>query len=532
MTTNPKDDNTLGHIGRYEIRRILGKGSMGAVYAAWDPLLRREVAIKQVISRVQAQAKGATRFEREAQAIAAIRQPNVVQIFDYGMADDASMYLVMEKLEGADLFELMQRQGALPEVVAVAVGHELCLALEAAHSAGILHRDLKPENVFLTGTGRVVLTDFGIVKAFGEQAAIEGYREKTEVIGTPGFMAPEHMRGRGLGPSIDLFALGALMYNIATLNMPYAGSSARAVYEAAAYGEVQDPRKFVPQLSPEFIAVLGHCLTRDPRRRPHSAATLRLALQGVLEDLGVLDLRQDLQDYVSDPTSLGLRASKREAASVVAALKVAKVDGDTQGQTRLLKRLKLIAPQDPALLIMEQDAPQVAKNPLAQLLRTNAQMLLSSQLHQVPSGAEGTFHVFERVSQVMVAIVLLVLCGYALGHHASATVDFKSRQQLSHLTLPPPNRLVTAAVLAASEPESPVTDLDVEVVTGAQEPITVTVDGYEVEGSASHKQVVNPGRHLLEVRGGEVHFRRHIMVAAGEHLRLVADCAHRMLMVR
>lgn len=544
-------------IGRYQVRRVLGRGSMGTVYAAWDPLLGREVAIKVAAPHLKENSKGAMRFEREARAIAAIRHPNVVHIFDYQHQPDGSMVLVMEKLDGADLFDTMQRQGPLPEVIAAAIGHELCLALEAAHKAGILHRDLKPENVFITHTGRVVLTDFGIVKAFAEQAAIEGYREKTEVIGTPGFMAPEHMRGRGLGPSIDLFALGALLYNVVTLNMPFAGSSAKQVYDAATLGEMRDPRAYVPHLSSEFVNVLRHCLIRDPKRRPHSAASLRMGLQGVLEDLGAIDLRQDLADYVSDATAFGLRAVEREASHIVRNLKIAQQDHDTLALSRLTRRLATIAPDHPALELLAEGQDLVPNKNFVDLLRTNVELLLAGEAKGHAATVQA-LPAWFAVPRFALATALVLLTGFGLGHHAAHESLRSARAPLVALSLPYPQ-----PPKAAPEPQQASsrgtmgegTQLEVEVVTAAGDvsadatdaaderaqggsnptdvvPVEVKVDGYVVPGDPVHVEALNPGRHLLQITAGAVKFRRYISVAKGDHLKLVADAAHHLLMVR
>lgn len=216
-------DELQQQIDRYVIRRVLGTGAMGSVYAAWDPKLHREVALKVVPAALANDDKGRARFVREARAIAAVRHPNIVEIYDYSGTDSKHLYLVIEKLDGEDLYATLHRRGIMPEAVAAAVGHELCLALQVAHEAGIIHRDLKPENVFLNASGRVVLTDFGIVKAVTKGSAIEGFKEPTDVIGTPGFMAPELLGGRALGPAIDIFALGVLLYNITTKRLPLRG---------------------------------------------------------------------------------------------------------------------------------------------------------------------------------------------------------------------------------------------------------------------------------------------------------------------
>lgn len=354
---------TQRRLDRYVLRHELGTGAMGSVWAAYDPKLMREVAVKVVAGKQQHNDKGRARFVREARAIAAIHHPNVVQIFDYSGLDSHTLYLVMEKLDGQDLWSLMHANQALGEAVAAAIGHELCLALEQAHAVGIIHRDLKPENVFLTDGGRVVLTDFGIVKAIADDAAVEGFAERTEVIGTPGFMAPELMRGKVLSPSTDIFALGALLYNIATLKMPFEGASPVAIFQAAQRGDFADPRQYQPQLSPEFCAVIAQCLQFAPRKRPRSAEAVRLMLRQVLSNLGTSELRDDLRAYMADPAAAALTGQRRAARHVLDRLRAAATENDPEAVRKLGARARVLDPFNDEVehLVQRASAPRVRK---------------------------------------------------------------------------------------------------------------------------------------------------------------------------
>src|SRR4051812_29183245 len=152
---------------------------MGNVYLAFDPKLHRDVAIKVVREDVSGDPKWRERFQREARAVATLRHPNIVEIYDYSGGESDMLFLVMEKLEGDDLFNIIEARGVMPEPAAAGVGHELCLALGVAHDHGIIHRDLKPENIFISPSGRVVLTDFGIVKAIAENSPVSGWDSQT-----------------------------------------------------------------------------------------------------------------------------------------------------------------------------------------------------------------------------------------------------------------------------------------------------------------------------------------------------------------
>ncbi|MBI3180383.1 MAG: serine/threonine protein kinase, partial [Deltaproteobacteria bacterium] len=333
-------------IDRYEVRAVLGKGAMGSVYSAWDPKLHRDVAIKLVADDLAGDIKAHERFEREARAIAALKHPNIVEIYDYSGEGSRELYLVMEKLDGDDIFNIVNDKGIMPEPVAAAIGHELCLALQVAHDAGVIHRDLKPENVFLNAAGRVVLTDFGVVKAVRENSAVDGWAQKTDVIGTPGFMAPELMMNRSLGPRTDLFALGALLYNITTGDLPFAGDSPVEIFRAAVAGKYTDPRKYAPLLSEDFCEVLDGCLQAKPKRRFRSADQVREALKGVLELNGVSDLRDDLRDYVREPQAYGRMVRRRATGFLLQRLKLAIKDRDEALANKVRERILAIDPEN------------------------------------------------------------------------------------------------------------------------------------------------------------------------------------------
>ncbi len=324
---------------------------MGSVYRAWDPKLHREVALKLLRPDLASGPKARERFHREARAIAALRHPNIVEIYDYSGEDSEHLYLVMERLTGDDLFNIMNRRGPLPEPVVAAIGHELCLALGVAHTAGVIHRDLKPENVFLDGAGRVVLTDFGVVKAVRENSAVGGYSTQTDVIGTPGFMAPELMTAKALGPFTDVFSLGALLYNIATGEMPFEGDVPVEVHKNMLAERISDPKQFAPGMSSELCACLEACLKADPKRRPASAEVLRESLKGVLELHGVTDLRDDLRDYVNDAEAYAKASRRRELTHLIKQLKLALRDKDSATAAALQRRLLVLDPtgQAPAL---------------------------------------------------------------------------------------------------------------------------------------------------------------------------------------
>lgn len=280
-------------IDRYRIERLLGEGGMGRVYLASDPKLNREVAIKVLASNVDARTR--ERFELEARAIAVLKHPNIVELYDYSGPAASDLFLVLEYVPGKNLYEYLLERGPLPEVIALCIGHELSLALCHAHRFKVVHRDIKPENVLLS-RGRVVLADFGVIKVLeaSEIFGVDEIASQTQTIGTPGFMAPEQLEGRGIDHRCDIFAVGAVLYNLATGQLPYAGEGKG---KAFGRGELVDPRTHVAGLSDAFTRLLEKCVAAKPKERYTEPAELRNALLSVLAEHSVVEVRKVLEEW-------------------------------------------------------------------------------------------------------------------------------------------------------------------------------------------------------------------------------------------
>ncbi|MGW0803094.1 protein kinase domain-containing protein [Nonomuraea sp. NPDC002799] len=211
--------------GRYALLRPLGAGGMGKVWLARDEMLEREVAVKELTlpegMSPKQRAESVTRAVREAQATARLRHPGIVALHDV-VVEQERPWLVMELLRGRTLAETVRESGPLPPVHAARVGADVLEALSVAHAQGLQHRDVKPGNVFMTDSGRVVLTDFGIARQEGQATLTE----QGLMIGSPGFIAPERLDGHPGGPASDLWSLGATLYNALTGAPAYEGSVA------------------------------------------------------------------------------------------------------------------------------------------------------------------------------------------------------------------------------------------------------------------------------------------------------------------
>jgi serine/threonine-protein kinase len=261
-------------IGRYKLKKLLGKGGMGEVWAAYHQGLRRDVALK--ILR-DAGERSVSRFEREVQTLADLRHPNTVRVFDYGSTDDGLLYYAMELLMGVDLAALVRRSGPLPPGRAVHLVLQAARALGEAHHKGMVHRDVKPENLFIANAGGeidfVKVLDFGIVRL--EKDASEALTQDGHLAGTPAFMAPEVGAGAEADARSDVYALGAVLYFLLTGAPPFEGKGTLAMLAAHQNQPLVPPslRMSVP-LSAEVESAVLACLAKDPAARPRDGSEL------------------------------------------------------------------------------------------------------------------------------------------------------------------------------------------------------------------------------------------------------------------
>ena len=268
-------------LGPYEILAPLGAGGMGEVYRARDTRLGREVAVKVLPALSAGSAEAMQRFEREAQAVAALSHPNVLSLHDFGNEDGVS-YAVMELLEGETLRERLSA-AAVPPRKAVDYAQQMARGLAAAHDRGIVHRDLKPDNVFLTRDGIVKILDFGLARPADERAGSIGSGAQASltasgsVVGTPGYMSPEQIRGKPVDQRSDLFALGVILYEMLTGVRAFQGEN--AVETMMAVLQNDPPLSAGRGVPPELAEIVLHSLEKSPEDRFQSARDLAFALQ-------------------------------------------------------------------------------------------------------------------------------------------------------------------------------------------------------------------------------------------------------------
>jgi WD40 repeat protein len=255
----------------YEILRELGRGGMGVVYQARQVALNRVVALKMILAGGHAGEDELARFRLEAEALALLRHPNIVQIYEVGR-HEGRPFLALEFLEGGSLAGQL-KQGTPPPTAAAALVEALARAVHAAHERGIVHRDLKPENVLLDRDGTPKITDFGLAKRVEDKA---GQTASNAVVGTPSYMAPEQAEGKSrlVGPTADVYALGAILYRLLTGRPPFEGPTTMDVLLQVVAEEPVPPRRRCPQVPRDLDTISLKCLRKQPADRYADALEL------------------------------------------------------------------------------------------------------------------------------------------------------------------------------------------------------------------------------------------------------------------
>ncbi|MGE0711641.1 MAG: protein kinase [Planctomycetota bacterium] len=342
---------SLGNVDRYQLLELLGRGGMGAVYRAWDPGLKREVALKLL----EAAGHGAARerFATEVEALLRLDHPNVVCIHTAGEVAGRP-YLIMDLVEGEALAERLER-GPLACRAAAALVRDLARALARAHALGVLHRDLKPDNVLLRApAGEPVLIDFGLAKDLASSHA--GPTRSGTFLGTPGYWAPEQARGElaAIGPRTDVYGLGALLYACLTTRAPLEGATLAELAVAAESRAPEPPSSFDPGVDRALEAVCLRCLEKAPGRRCPSAEAVAQELERYLEGklrpprprvplwlgAGALAIAAGLLAARGAPSSLGAGSSPTSLAALVPEPSRAPTRGPAGGRSSPL-------PEDP-----------------------------------------------------------------------------------------------------------------------------------------------------------------------------------------
>jgi eukaryotic-like serine/threonine-protein kinase len=298
----------LPHVPGYRVEALLGHGGMGVVYRVWHLRLNRAVALKMLLAGPCARTEELERFQREAEAVAALGHPNIVQVHDVGDVDGRP-YFTMELVEGGTLADRIEGVPQ-PAHQAAALMATLAEAIHAVHQSGNVHRDLKPSNILLTRDGTPKVTDFGLARRLegGGGLTLSGIP-----MGTPSYMAPEQARGRkgAIGPATDVYALGAILYELLTGRPPFRAESATATLQQVVADEPVPPTRLNPRVPRDLQTICLKCLHKELARRYASAEALA-------EDLRRFDRGEPITARPVGPLERGVRWVRRQPALAAA----------------------------------------------------------------------------------------------------------------------------------------------------------------------------------------------------------------------
>jgi serine/threonine protein kinase len=273
--------NPLPLVAGYELFEVIGYGGMGVVYKARQLRLNRLVALKMVLAGANASPQDLARFRAEAEAVAQLQHPNIVQIFEVG-EQNGCPYLALEHVSGGSLAQHLDGTPLAPRQAAEML-LALARAVQHAHEKGIVHRDLKPANVLLQPDGTPKITDFGLAKRL---AAEQSHTMTGAILGSPSYMAPEQAAGQGdqVGPATDVYALGTILYELLTGRAPFKGATLMETIEQVREHDPVPPRFLQPKTPRDLETICLKCLEKSPRRRYESAAALAADLHAYLHE--------------------------------------------------------------------------------------------------------------------------------------------------------------------------------------------------------------------------------------------------------
>nr|WP_078291644.1 protein kinase [Mycobacterium sp. D16R24] len=284
---------------RYRIETAIATGGMSTVYRGLDTRLDRPVAVKVMDSRYASDSGFLARFRLEARAVARLRHPGLVAVFDQGM-DGRHPFLVMELIDGGTLRELLRERGPMPPHAVAAVFNPMLGGLAVAHRSGLVHRDVKPENVLISDDGEVKLADFGLVRAVAEA----GITSTSVILGTAAYLSPEQVRTGSAGPRSDVYSAGILMYELLTGSTPFTGDTPLALAYQRIDRDVPAPSEAIDGIPEEFDELVLRATSRDPDERYADAAQMGAELDAIAAELHLPSFRvpapRDSKQHVAE----------------------------------------------------------------------------------------------------------------------------------------------------------------------------------------------------------------------------------------
>lgn len=288
---------------RYLIDEMLGQGGMSAVYKATDPNLKRVVAVKMIHSHLSNNPDFVKRFEEEAAAVAQLRHPGIIQVYDFSQDDDI-YYMVLEFVPGETIQDHLKRLNESGRRLSMAKAIEymanICDAVDYAHQRGMIHRDIKPANLMLNTLGQVILMDFGIAKIVGGQT----HTATGAVVGTAMYMSPEQIKGERPDKRTDIYSLGVTLFEMVSGRPPFEAESAMTLMMMHINDPVPNPKNLNPDVPDELVAVINKALAKDPNERYQTAAQMAAALRNISTQVSSTGVKSSPAATVMDVSPL------------------------------------------------------------------------------------------------------------------------------------------------------------------------------------------------------------------------------------
>ena len=351
----------LPQLSKYELLAELGHGGMATVYRARDRRLGREVAVKIIHRHLRDSGEVARRFTAEARAVAKLKHPAIVEIYDVSDDDAPERYLVAELVRGKSLRAVLAERGTLPAEIAAAIGLALSSALAHAHERGVIHRDVKPENVLFSmpwvdnsheasepTLAAVKLTDFGIAKLLDQQ----GVTSTGQVLGSPAYMAPEQIDGEEVDARADVFALGVLLYECMVGHLPFDGRTPGQVLKAILQGHYSPADREKPAIGSRWAAIVHAALEPSSERRTASMNAVHAALESEWQASGMGSPLQELTAFLHDPEAYEQALTERLVPRLREQGRQALRRRDSLGSAAAINRAAALAPGDPEVMAL------------------------------------------------------------------------------------------------------------------------------------------------------------------------------------
>jgi serine/threonine protein kinase, bacterial len=310
VEAHQQSDPLVGAVleGRYRVDTMIATGGMSAVYRGLDLRLDRPVACKIMDSRYAGDSQFLTRFQREARAVAGLKDPGLVAVYDQGI-DGQHPFLVMELIEGGTLRELLRERGPMPPHAVAAVLRPVLGGLAVAHGAGLVHRDIKPENVLVSDDGDVKIADFGLVRAVADAKITS----TSVILGTAAYLSPEQVSTGDAGPRSDVYSVGILAYELLTGATPFTGDSALAVAYQRIDNDVSPPSTVIAGVPPQFDELVLRATAREPANRYSDAQDMGAELDAIVDELGLPPFRVPAPRNSAQHLSAALHHSHMQA---------------------------------------------------------------------------------------------------------------------------------------------------------------------------------------------------------------------------